>query len=179
MKKIQTLVSLLLVILCLTLVSCNNGDELDPFAFNGSDPIIKEFRIGNVPITNGGTFVVPLNESSSLTFILSEEIDPITFVDFFDMSISVHNQDTDGTLFLRKATMLENGSFSYIPELRQLEYRLSHTMGTVIVGGTPFIFAQPGDTLTVTVDFLVGRNKFGFWFNYSLDKFKIVYAASN
>ena len=184
MKKALTLLGMASIIFVLGLIGCNeNTSNDDPLEgqFGGSDAIVKEFRIGNVPITTGGTFNVPLGEVNKLTFILNEDVDPISFVEFIDIKITVFNQDTGKFLVLTRPTMLENGSFYIFDNKRWVEYRLLHYMDRVWIGGVPIDdppFATPGDTLEVMVDYASGRNNIGEWFAFKLDTFKVIFTES-
>ena len=180
MKKALTLLGIVSVILILGLLACNDSNNVVTGGFNGSDPIVKEFRIGNVPVSNGGIYNVALGEVNKLAFVLNEEVDPISFVDFLDVKITIYNQDQDTTLILNRPGMLENGSFYIVGDNKLVEYRLLHYMDRLWIGGVPVdpVFASPGDTLQVTVDSVTGKNRAGEWFSFKLDTFKIVYTSS-
>jgi len=180
MRKALTLLGIVLVILILGLLACSDNNNPVAGDFNGSDPIVKEFRIGNVPITAGGTFDVPLGEVNKLSFVLNEEVDPVSFVEFLDIKITIFNQDTGSTLILNRPTMLENGSFYVLGDNKLVEYRLLHYMDRVWIGGVPMdpAFASPGDTLEVTVQNVGGKNRIGEWFAFRFDTFKVVFSIS-
>ena len=85
MRKALTLLILLSILICLGMLACQKGNIIGPYDFNGSDPIVKEFRIGATAINAGETINVPLELVDNLTFILNGAVDPITFLQFLDI----------------------------------------------------------------------------------------------
>ncbi len=182
MKKALALIFLTSIAMALILLGCgNDGEDVIEGNFNGSDAMVQEFRIGNVSITAGGTFDVPLAEINLMTFVLDEPVDPVSFVDFLDLKITIYNRDTGKFLVLTKPTMLENGSFYISEDNMYVEYRLLHYMDRVWIGGVPIDdppFASPGDTLEVKVDFVAGKDLSGKWWAFKTDMFKVIYTSS-
>ena len=178
MKKAIIILVLSCAAFILVFIGCNDSNGIVP---DWSHPIVKECRIGNVPIIAGGTFDVPLGEVNLMTFVLNQNVDAVTFVEFLDIKITIFNQDTNQYLILTRNTMLENGSFYVGQNSQYVEYRLLHYMDRVWIGGVPIDnppFASPGDTLEVKLDYVSGRNAAGAWFNFHLDTFKIVFSTS-
>ena len=179
MRKAFTLLGVVLVILILGLLACNNGNGVITGGFNGSDPILREFRIGNVLITTDGTYRVPLALENLLTFKLNEAVDPETFVDFIDIRITLQNLSTGGSAILDRADMLDNGSFYVLADKKTVEYRLFQYMDEFFYNGAKEKLASPGDPILVTVHNVTGKNHRGEWFSFKLDAFKIIFTASN
>lgn len=186
MRKALTLLILLSILLCLGMLACGSGSSIGPYDFNGSDPIVKEFRMGSIAVNAGETINVPLELVDNLTFILNGKVDPITFLQFLDIRITVENLDCDnsfecqGTVRLNNLDMQANGYFDISEDGRTVEYRMYHSLDELWMGGLPIDppVARPGDTLEVTVERIVGRDKSGNWFAFQLDKFKITYVLS-
>ena len=188
MRKALTLLILLSILLCLGMLACGNGNGIDPSDFNGSDPIVKEFRIGATAINAGETINVPLELVDNLTFILNGAVDPITFLQFLDIRITIVNLDCDayvdfdcrGTVRLNNIDMQANGYFDISEDGKTVEYRMYHSLDELWMGGLPISppIARPGDTLEITIERIVGRDKSGNWFAFQLDKFRIAYVAS-
>ncbi len=177
MRKAIILIGLLSIILLLGL-ACGKGSELVATDFNGSDPIVKEFRIGPYSISSGGTFNIPFENVDTFTFVLNGAVDPISFEQFLDVKITATNIDSGSTVIFTSTHMKENGVFEISPSQRTVEYRMQHTMEQLWVGGTPSTFITPGDRIEVTVDYVVGKDVFGDWFAFQMDKFWLVYAES-
>lgn len=186
MRKALILLILLSILLCLGMLACGNGNSVDPFDFNGSDPIVKEFRIGAIAVHSGETVNIPLELVDNFTFVLNGEVDPVTFLQFLDVRINVVNLDCDnlidcqGSVRLTNIVMQENGSFEITDDGRTIEYRMNHSLDELWNGGLPIdpALARPGDTLEITVERIVGRDKSGDWFAFQLDKFRVTYVAS-
>ena len=180
MRKALILLILLSILLCLGLLACGNGSEPGPFDFNGSDPIVKEFRIGSTPVSTGGTFNIPFRLVDNFTFELDGVVDPVTFNEFLNIKIILTNLDTCQAVVLDNLTMKNNGYFTIYDDGRKVEYRLYHTLESLWSGGGSVVqVAQPGDTIEVVVDRIIGRDKKGRWFAYQMDKFYVVYVHSN
>ncbi len=186
MRKALISLILLSILLCLGMLACGNGSGIDPYDFNGSDPIVKEFRIGATAINAGETINIPLELVDNFTFILNGEVDPVTFLQFLDIRINVVNLDCDysfdcqGSVRLNNLDMQANGYFDISEDGRTVEYRLYHSLDELWMGGLPISppVARPGDTLEITIERIVGRDKSGDWFAFQLDKFRIAYVAS-
>jgi len=186
MRKALTLLILLSILFCLGMLACQKGNSIDAVDFNGSDPIVKEFRIGSTAVNAGETINIPLELVDNFTFILNGEVDPITFLQFLEIRINVVNLDCDnslecqGSVILRNSDMQANGYFDISEDGRTVEYRMNHSLDELWMGGLPIDppVARPGDTLEITVERIVGRDKGGDWFAFQLDTFRIAYVAS-
>ena len=178
MRKALILLILLSVLLCLGLLACGNGNEIGPFDFNGSDPIVKEFRMGSTPVSAGGTYYIPFRLVDNFTFELNGEVDPVTFSEFLDIKIILTNVDSGHVIPITTQAMKNNGYFTIYDGGRKVEYRLYHTMEFLWVSGYPVDVIAPGDTVEVFVERIVGRDKKGNWFAFQMDKFHVVYTSS-
>ena len=188
MRKALTLLILLSILFCLGMLACQKGNNIGPFDFNGSDPIVKEFRIGAIAVHAGETINIPLELVDNFTFVLNGEVDPVTFLQFLDIRINVVNLDCDvyldddchGSMRLNNLDMQANGSFDISEDGRTVEYRMYHSLDELWLGGYPITppVARPGDTLEITAERIVGRDKSGDWFAFQLDRFRIAYVAS-
>lgn len=186
MRKALTLLILLSILICLGMLACQKGNSIGPYDFNGSDPIVKEFRIGATAMHAGETINIPLELVDNFTFILNGAVDPITFLQFLDIRITVVNLDCDnsldcqGSVRLRNSDMQANGYFDISEDGRTVEYRMYHSLDELWMGGLPISppVGRPGDILEITVERIVGRDKSGNWFAFQLDKFRIAYVAS-
>ena len=179
MRKALILLILLSILLCLGLLACGNGSDPGPFDFNGSDPIVKEFRIGSTPVFTGGTFNIPFRLVDNFTFELDGEVDPVTFNEFLNIKIILKNLDTGTAIPITNQTMMDNGYFTIYDNGSKVEYRLYHTLESLWSSGLPVAeVARPGDTIEVLVERIVGRDKKGRWFAYQMDKFHVVYVSS-
>ena len=178
MRKALILLILLSVLLCLGLLACGNGSEPGPFDFNGSDPIVKVFRIGSTTVSVGETFNIPFTLVDRFTFELNGIVDPVTFNEFLNIKLIFKNITTGTTIPITTQTMKDNGYFTIYDNGRKVEYRLYHTMDSLWSCGIPTVIASPGDTIEVLVERIIGRDKKGRWFAYQMDKFYVVYTST-
>lgn len=179
MRKALILLILVSVLLCLGLLACGSGGEPGPFDFNGSDPIVKEFRMGSTPVSAGGTYYIPFRLVDNFTFELNGVVDPVTFSEFLDIKIMLTNIDSGQVIPITTATMKSNGYFTIYDGGRKVEYRLYHTMESLWSSGVSVVeVARPGDTIEVFVERIVGRDKKGNWFAFQMDSFHVVYTSS-
>lgn len=178
MRKALILLILVSVLLCLGLLACGNGGEPGPFDFNGSDPIVKEFRMGSTPVSAGGTYYIPFRLVDNFTFELNGVVDPVTFSEFLDIKIVLTNVDSKISIPITTQTMKNNGYFTIFDGGRKVEYRLYHTMEFLWVSGFPVDVIAPGDTVEVFIERIIGRDKKGNWFAFQMDSFHIVYTSS-
>ena len=169
---------ILVALIALVGLGCNDDNDNENL-YLGSDTFFQRVYLGNVPVQEGGTYNIPLAYTTKLRFELSREVTSYSLAQLFSFEIWVTNIDTGQALRLTTANLLENGDL-YWPDTTNkiVEYRLTHPMSYILVGGDQYSFGAPGNTFKVDVIFLIGLAKDGTQFALTDDQFYVVWTDS-
>jgi len=155
------------------------GDEDEDVLFCGSNPLIKSLYIGDVPVREGDTVNVALSNVSSIRFILDMPVSEASLATSLDFSIVIENVDKGLSTILNKNILSENGQFVWLDDSNtRIEFRMTHPMSYVMVGGTPLSLGGPGDRFKVHVRFLTVKSQSGHPYSYVDDEFYVVWTKS-
>jgi hypothetical protein len=178
----RTRLGLIIVLAALALIfaGCDNDNNNKDLLFNGSDAFIQRVYIGNVPIQAGGTFNVPLSYTTRMRVELSNPVTRASLAELFHVAFVVTNLDTGDAYHLSECNMPGNGELFWPDDTNKvIEYRMTHAMDRVVIGGDSYSIGSPGDTLEVRILIAVGKAQDGTQFGLTMDEFFIVYTGSN
>jgi len=171
---------IVLALIALIFAGCDDNNNNKDLLFNGSDAFIERVYIGNVPVQAGGTSNVPLKHATSMRVELSNPVTRASLAELFHIAFVVTNLDTGTAFHLSEGNMPGNGELYWVDGTNKIiEYRMTHTMDTILIGGDSYSIGLPGDTLEIRILVAVGKAEDGTQFGLTMDEFFIVYTGSN
>lgn len=175
LRKILTLAAGFIV--CMNLVSCNNGSGTD-FFFGGSDSWLQELYFGDVPIQSGKTSNVPLQHTSVIRLNTSAPVTSINVANTLDFQIFLTNMDTGAYFALTEHTLSKNGELVWVGENKQnIEFRMKHPLSYFISdSGAMIDLGDPGDLFRVDVEFMTFEREDGNHVALEGDRFFILWS---
>lgn len=169
---------IVVILIACFLLSCNSNSDIT--SLNGSEVLIRNLTIGNVPIQVEQTHNIPLSQVSTMRFELNRAVTEQSLTQVFNFEILISNSDTGQSFRITTCNMAENGNLVWVDGSNKIiEYRLNHTMATIVSGGQSFSLGSSGNELQVTVIFMVGQSADGRHWSYTDDTFTIVWTDSN
>jgi hypothetical protein len=167
----------MIAILC---SGCSDDNNNGSIVFGGSDSFIQSFYIGDVPVKEGQTVNIPLSHVSILRFDLAKPITPANVSSGLDFSIQIENVDKGNTTVITESVMSENGDLVWVDAGNMtVEFRMSHMMNYVTVGGVNRYLGSVGDRFRFRIQFLRGNAADGKPFTFTSDEFSVVWTQSS
>ncbi|MCX6647157.1 MAG: hypothetical protein NTY09_12495 [bacterium] len=166
-------------LIALFMASCDSGSNNG--SLGGSEALIRNLFIGNVPIQVEQTHNIPMSQVTSMRFELNRAVTVQSLTQVFSFEILVSNMDTGQTFRITDSNLEENGEIVWVEggDNKILEYRMTHTMDRIVSGGQMYMMGTSGNELKVTVVYMVGQSADGMHWSYTDDTFYIVMTDSN
>jgi hypothetical protein len=169
------------MLIALIFAGCQkNDDKGKGTLFYGTDQFLTKLTIGDVPIRNGKTFNLPLAHISSIGFEFAQPVTPESLNGTLEFALRIENIDKGTTALLTSGILDDNGNLVWLDSSnRRLEFRFTHPLNTVTIGGESIALGVLGDRFRIHIDYLTGVAADGNAFSLLGEEFYVVWTASS
>jgi hypothetical protein len=150
--------------------------------------LIESFYMGGVKLSDEKLNVIPLEEVYDFTMDFNFQLNPFRFADVVDFRIVINNDSNGKSWVLGQNMLAENGQVIVIDNIRGVaRYLMNHDATYFLLDGVGYnddkpdhskLLAQPGDILTVIIDYFEGEDVNKDEFRIQNKKFQLLYANS-